>query len=66
MIVLEYFVPNCLLRTEDYGLTLHFSHITVLLDAPDTVLIERVMGKRIDAQTGGQWRHSPRPAGSIM
>ena len=25
----------------------------VLLEAPDTVLIERVMGKRIDPETGG-------------
>lgn len=28
----------------------------VLLDAPDTVLIERVMGKRIDTDTGGQYQ----------
>lgn len=26
---------------------------TVLLEAPDTVLLERVIGKRIDVMTGG-------------
>ena len=28
-------------------------YFSVLLDAPDTVLIERAVGKRIDPQTGG-------------
>ena len=28
--------------------------LAVLLDAPDTVLIERVMGKRVDPITGGK------------
>jgi len=27
----------------------------VLLDAPDTVLIERAQGKLIDPETGGNW-----------
>ena len=30
--------------------------ILVLLEAPDTVLIERVMGKRVDPETGGKER----------
>ena len=29
--------------------------LIVLLEAPDTVLIERVMGKRIDPETGGKY-----------
>ena len=31
------------------------SYITVILDAPDTVLIERAQGKRIDPKTGGRY-----------
>ena len=30
-------------------------YLTVLLEAPDTVLIERAAGKRIDPKTGGQY-----------
>ena len=29
----------------------------MLLDAPDTVLIERAVGKRIDPETGGNMEH---------
>ncbi len=32
---------------------LHF--LSVRLDAPDTVLIERAVGKRVDPRTGGKY-----------
>ena len=33
----------------------YFFHEPVVLEAPDTVLVERAAGKRIDTKTGGEW-----------
>ncbi len=45
------------MKINDIWISMLNIFLLVLLDSPDTVLIERVMGKRIDPITGGKFFH---------